>query len=196
MAQKIKEGLKELAQGITDAFSREKQYAPNRLGESLAEQLRRATAKELPEPNGPHGAFRASPARLPTSLGLLGLAVKVLMHPAGSPVRRGDRADFTEASLSHRLDGDAPVLLAPCDSCDSPRRHVAICDSPRRPTRALPAVSCNRIACRGCGAARRCWRAQACAAPPPSSRLPAATSARLRRRRRRSTRSPSTFWPR
>ena len=51
MAQKIKEGLKELVQGVSDAFSREKQYAPNLLGESLAEQLRRATAKELAEPN-------------------------------------------------------------------------------------------------------------------------------------------------
>jgi hypothetical protein len=50
MASKIKEGLRDITQGVVDRFKAPK-YADNLLGESLQDQLRKATGKELVGPN-------------------------------------------------------------------------------------------------------------------------------------------------
>ncbi len=50
MASKIKEGLRDIKQGVLEKLTGPK-YADNLLGESLQDQLRKATAKELVEPS-------------------------------------------------------------------------------------------------------------------------------------------------
>ncbi|PNW74097.1 hypothetical protein CHLRE_13g585100v5 [Chlamydomonas reinhardtii] len=50
MAAKIKEGLRDIKQGVLEKLTGPK-YADNLLGESLQDQLRKATAKELVGPN-------------------------------------------------------------------------------------------------------------------------------------------------
>ncbi|KAG2443172.1 hypothetical protein HYH02_009249, partial [Chlamydomonas schloesseri] len=50
MAAKIKEGLRDIKQGVLEKLTGPK-YADNLLGESLQDQLRKATAKELVGPS-------------------------------------------------------------------------------------------------------------------------------------------------
>ncbi|EFJ50225.1 hypothetical protein VOLCADRAFT_104049 [Volvox carteri f. nagariensis] len=51
MAAKIKEGLRDITHGVVERLKGGPKYADNLLGESLQDQLRKATAKELLEPS-------------------------------------------------------------------------------------------------------------------------------------------------
>ncbi|GIL75610.1 hypothetical protein Vretimale_15135 [Volvox reticuliferus] len=51
MAAKIKEGLRDITQGVVERLKGGPKYADNLLGESLQDQLRKATGRELLEPS-------------------------------------------------------------------------------------------------------------------------------------------------
>ncbi|KXZ47369.1 hypothetical protein GPECTOR_36g90 [Gonium pectorale] len=51
MAAKIKEGLRDITQGVVERLKGGPKYADNLLGETLADQLRKATAKDLIQPS-------------------------------------------------------------------------------------------------------------------------------------------------